>query len=166
MAAARSLPVASTLSVRTYRGCYEAHSHAHAQVLVGVQGSLQLEVDGRCAFVDPSCGLVIPAGSGHGYLAESPVRVLVLDCDAARATDRLRRFALPSTWPTDAASLSADRLLADLVGAPNLQPRRRLDLFPRGRGRLHRRQQGNSGTAQLLAEPRLPPERRRPVQSC
>lgn len=116
------------LCMRTYRGAYEAHSHEHAQVLVGVRGSLQLEVDGRPAFVDPSCGLVIPAGSGHEYLAESPVQVLVVDCEAAKGTDRLRRFALPLSWPSRAASMCADMLLSDLLDAPSLQTRRRLDI--------------------------------------
>jgi AraC-like DNA-binding protein len=118
----------TAISVRAYRGEYGTHHHAHAQVLVGFRGSLQLEVEGRPAFVDPSCGLVIPAGAGHGYLVETPAEVMVLDCDAARATDRLRRFALPSRWPSEAAAWTAERLLLELLGAPTLQTRRRLDL--------------------------------------
>ncbi len=118
----------TAISVRAYRGEYGTHRHAHAQVLVGFRGSLQLEVEGRPAFVDPSCGLVIPAGAGHGYLAETPAEVMVLDCDAARATERLRRFALPSRWPSEAAAWTAERLLLELLGAPTLQTRRRLDL--------------------------------------
>lgn len=116
------------LSVRAYRGEYESHSHAHAQVLVGVHGSLQLEVEGHPAFVDPSCGLVIPAGARHGYLAHAPVQVLVVDCDTARGTDRLRRFALPSQWPSQPGSWTAEAVLYDLAAAPTLQTRRRLDL--------------------------------------
>jgi len=113
------------LSVRAYRGEYGAHSHAHAQVLMGIRGNLQLEVDGHPAFVDPSCGLVIPAGARHGYLAEAPVQVVVVDCDAARGTDRLRRFALPSRWPSQRASWAAEALLSELAAAPTLQARRR-----------------------------------------
>lgn len=128
MDSAPSSLVSPALSVRTYRGAYDAHSHEHAQVLVGLQGSLQLEVDGRPAFVDPSCGLVIPAGSGHEYLAESAVRVLVVDCAAAKGTDRLRRIALGAGWRSGAAPEDAERLLSELVGAPTLQARRRLVL--------------------------------------
>lgn len=120
--------VEPVLSVRAYRGEYASHSHGHAQVLVGVRGSLQLEVDGHAAFVDPSCGLVIPAGARHGYLADTPAQVVVVDCDAARGTDRLRRFALPSRWLTPPTSLTAQALLCDLAIAPTLQARRRLDL--------------------------------------
>lgn len=128
MASVRPTLADPTLSVRTYRGAYGAHSHAHAQVLVGMRGRLQLEVDGRPAFVDPSCGLVIPAGACHEYLAELPAQLLVIDCDAAMGTDRLRRFARPSTWPTDGASLATEALLCSLIGAPTLLPRRPLDL--------------------------------------
>ena len=34
-------------SVREYRGAYAAHRHAHAQVLVGLRGTLMLQVEGR-----------------------------------------------------------------------------------------------------------------------
>jgi AraC-like DNA-binding protein len=118
----------TALSVRAYRGAYESHSHSHAQVLMGMRGSLELEVDGHPAFVDPSCGLVIPAGTRHGYNADSPAQVLVADCDPARGTDRLRRFALPSAWRTGCDAWTADLLLAKVVGAPTLQTRRRIDL--------------------------------------
>ncbi|WP_425259574.1 helix-turn-helix domain-containing protein [Rubrivivax sp. RP6-9] len=116
------------VSVRGYLGAYEPHSHAHAQVLLGIGGSLQLEVDGHPAFVDPSCGLVVPAGSRHGYLADSPAKVLVVDCDATRATERLRRFALPPAWRSEPGACDADMLLSRVIGARTLQPRRRLDL--------------------------------------
>jgi AraC-like DNA-binding protein len=116
------------MSVRTYRGVYESHSHSHAQVLMGLQGGLQLEIDGHSAFVDPSCGVVIPAGSHHGYLAESRAQVLVIDCDAAPGVDRLRRFALSSDWHTRLAVCNSDSLLRHVTGAPSLQARRRLEL--------------------------------------
>jgi AraC-like DNA-binding protein len=95
---------------------------------MGLHGNLQLEVDGHCAFVDPSCGLVIPAGSRHGYLAPSRAQVLVLDCDPARSTDRLRRFALSTAWQAERATWTAEVLLCHALGAPILQTRRRLDL--------------------------------------
>ena len=118
----------ATMSVRAYRGAYDSHSHSHAQVLLGMRGSLQLEVEGHLAFVDPSCGLVIPAGTRHGYLADSPAQVLVVDCDPVRITDRLRRFALPSAWQAAQEAWTADSLLVKVIGAPTLQTRRRIDL--------------------------------------
>jgi AraC-like DNA-binding protein len=95
---------------------------------MGMRGSLQLEVDGHPAFVDPSCGLVIPAGARHGYRADSPAQVLVVDCDPVRGTDRLRRFALPSAWQAEPDAWTADALLAKIIGAPTQQTRRRIDL--------------------------------------
>lgn len=118
------------LSVRAYRGTYDSHSHSHAQVLMGMRGSLQLELDGHPAFVDSSCGLVIPAGTRHGYLADSPAQVLVIDCDPARGTDRLRRFALPADWQAERGAWTSELLLAKVIDAPVLQTRRRIDLAP------------------------------------
>lgn len=117
------------LTLRAYRGEYESHCHDHAQVLLGLHGSLQLEVNGRSAFVDPSCGLVIPAGARHAYLAERPAQVLVLDCHVAHGAERVRRFVRPARWlAAGAGNWTAEALLADLAVAPSLQQRRRLDL--------------------------------------
>lgn len=116
------------LTVRVYRGEYESHCHDHAQVLLGLRGSLQLEVSGRSVFVDSSCGLVIPAGVRHGYLAEQAAEVLVLDCDAAHGANRVRRFARPAGRLGGPGRWTAETLLAELAVAPSLQQRRRLDL--------------------------------------
>lgn len=100
------------------------HEHDHAQLLFGVDGRLDVEVEGRPAFVDAACGLVVPAGRSHTYHAERAARVLVIDIDAQAATERFRRFALPGGW----RALPFDALLAAVDAAPSLQPRRRLDL--------------------------------------
>jgi uncharacterized protein YjlB len=94
----RSAPYVPERSVRLYRGEYAAHAHDHAQVLVGLRGTLTLELDGHGSFVDASCALVIPAGTSHAYLAEAPASVLVVDCAPGRSTDRVRRFAPPPGW--------------------------------------------------------------------
>lgn len=120
---------ASAVLVRRYCGEYGAHAHGHAQVLVGLEGNLQLEVDGRGAFVDPSCGLVVPAGAAHGYLAPHPATVLVLDCDEEGGLDRLRRFAVPVAWrKAGVLPMRAADLLSGLSDTRTLQTRRRLDL--------------------------------------
>lgn len=122
-----TVPSTPELSTRHYRGEYLPHEHAHPQVLLGLHGSLQLEVDGHAAFVDASCGLVIPAGARHAYLATSPAEVMVLDCPPLPGIARLRRFALPSQC-RPGAGRDALQLLDTLADTRTLQTRRRLDL--------------------------------------
>jgi AraC-like DNA-binding protein len=116
-------------SIRRYAGEYGAHAHVHAQVLVGVQGCLQLEVDGHASFVDASCGLVIPAGVAHAYLACAPAAMRVIDAPAAMAEalrlDRVRRFRVSAAM---ARTDSAWDTLAAIDGLPRIFDRRRLDL--------------------------------------
>ena len=119
------LPVDPTL-VRHYGREGGRHAHAHAQVLFGLQGRLEMEVEGRPAWVDASCGLVVPAGDMHAYHARRAAQVLVLDIAPGPATDRLRRFALSAGWLARAGDLPG--LLATLTGAPTLGPRRPVDL--------------------------------------
>jgi hypothetical protein len=71
------------LSVRACRDGYGSHSHAHAHALVGIHGSLQREVKSHPAFVDPLCGLFIPASAWHAHTANAPAQVAVVNCDAA-----------------------------------------------------------------------------------
>jgi AraC-like DNA-binding protein len=121
-------PVDATL-VRRYSGEYPTHRHDHAQVLLGWQGSLDLEVGGHAAFVDASCGLVVPAGVQHAYVTSGTARVVVLDCEPGPGTERLRRFALPAGWlQRQAPGLGAAALLQALQPLPGVQPRRRVDL--------------------------------------
>jgi AraC-like DNA-binding protein len=124
----QTLAAVDTALVRRYAGEYPPHRHEHSQVLLGLQGSLQLEVDGHAAFVDGSCGLVVPAGADHGYVADGTASVLVLDCAAGPATNRFRRFALPAGWQRGAGALDAAKVLAGLDGLPTLHARRRIDL--------------------------------------
>lgn len=115
--------------IRSYRGEYAKHTHAHAQLLVGLDGILDIEVEGRGVFVDSSCGLVIPAQSAHAYRAARPASVLVFDCEPQAGTDRLRWFAVPQTWRRAALQpLHAGTVLALAQGARLLHARRRLDL--------------------------------------
>ena len=114
--------------VRRYCGDYPPHRHDHAQVLLGLHGSLQLEVNGRAAYVDASCGLVVPAGASHAYLADGAACVVVLDCEPGPSTERFRRFALPANWHRTRAGTDVAALLAGLDELPTVQARRRIDL--------------------------------------
>jgi len=117
--------------VRHYGSEGGRHAHTHAQVLFGLHGRLQLEVEGRAAWVDASCGLVVPAGASHAYRADGAARVLVLDCAPVPATDRMRRFALAPGWQRQLPALpalQAAALLQALQAAPTLALRRPIDL--------------------------------------
>jgi AraC-like DNA-binding protein len=138
-------------SIRHYRGEYEGHEHAHAQVLVGLEGSLELELDGRAAFVDAASGLVVPAGVRHGYFARHAARVFVIDCTEpchhGGASPRVRRFATPLSWrgaqaaPGVLTVLDAVASIGGAGGVRAAQARRRLDvaaIAARVAGELHR----------------------------
>lgn len=91
-------------SLRTYLGGHVPHAHSHAQVLLGIEGGLALEVDGRSAWVDATAGLVIPAGATHGFESRAGARVWVVDAPACLGLDRLRAFALPPGWAANPSS--------------------------------------------------------------
>ena len=112
--------------VRCYDRIGDTHAHAHAQVLFGLKGALQVEVNGHSAWVDATCGLVVPAGTTHAYCAEGTAQVLVVDDLTGPATERFRPFALPPGWLQ--AGLGTDTLLDTLLGAATIRARRRIDL--------------------------------------
>lgn len=127
----------ASVSQRRYAGCFDAHAHAHAQVLVGLRGHLELEVDGHAAFVDAACGLIVPAGARHAYEAAAPAQLLVVDSPPGRGLDRCRRFLPPPQWraapgavgAADAVgAVGAVGALEQLLGAPRVLQRRAIRL--------------------------------------
>src|SRR5262245_17679185 len=121
-------PLQPTAVLRAYDGEYAAHAHAYAQVLVGLSGRLELELDGRAAYVDAASALVVPAGVAHAYLADAPARVLVIDSPAGAGLERTRRFAPPAHWKTPGLRLDAEDMVSELAAAPDVLQRRPIDL--------------------------------------
>jgi len=115
-------------SVRRYSGEHQAHAHEHAQILFALRGRMELEVGRQSGFVDSACGMVIPAGTDHGYLAQPQTQVFVIDAPMAPGLDRLRRFAVPPPLRFPVSSLSAAAQMALVLQAPTLLQRRGLDL--------------------------------------
>lgn len=74
----------SALSVRDYGPSRGSHAHDHFQVLVGLQGVLELEVEGRGQRLGAGQGRVVAPGDRHAFeAAPGGSRCLVLDADDA-----------------------------------------------------------------------------------
>ena len=118
-------------SVRRYSGEHQSHAHTHAQILYALQGRMELDIDGHSSYVDAAVGMVIPAGSSHGYLAQPQTQVLVIDAPMEAALVRARRFAVPPALRAPALvrhPLAAAAHLALVLEAPTLLHRRAIDL--------------------------------------
>ena len=70
-----------SLSLRAYGASHGSHSHGHAQVLVGLAGILDLEVEGRGARVAAGDALLVPPGDRHDFESLLGSRCLVLDSE-------------------------------------------------------------------------------------
>lgn len=67
------------LSLRRYGASPGSHSHDHFQILLGLSGTLDLEVAGRGLHVAPGEGCVIAPGDRHDFESLAGSTCLVLD---------------------------------------------------------------------------------------
>ncbi|RYF74388.1 MAG: AraC family transcriptional regulator [Comamonadaceae bacterium] len=67
------------LSLRRYSASPGSHSHDHFQVLLGLSGALELEVQGRGLRLVPGGGCVIAPGDRHDFASAQGSLCLVLD---------------------------------------------------------------------------------------
>lgn len=92
-----SSPILSqgALSLRRYGAGGAPHRHDHVQVVIGVHGQIDLEVEGRGGRVDNGLAAFIAPGSPHAQSGNGHNQFLVLDCTLADmgddAVERLRR---------------------------------------------------------------------------
>ena len=80
----------SWLSLRSYAPAQESHSHDHHQIVLPLEGCLEMETDIAGAAVDETTAAVITAGREHAFRARGENRFLVLDvprCGWAAAAD-------------------------------------------------------------------------------
>jgi len=68
-----------SLSLRTYGASPGSHAHDHFQVLVGLEGVLDLEVGGRGQRVTAGSAYLIAPGERHDFESTTGSRCLVLD---------------------------------------------------------------------------------------
>lgn len=71
--------LADNLSLRSYGASRGSHAHDHFQILVGLGGVLELEVEGRGQRIAPGGGCVVAPGDRHDFEAVGGSRCLVLD---------------------------------------------------------------------------------------
>ncbi|MGE0351178.1 AraC family transcriptional regulator [Hydrogenophaga sp.] len=98
------------LSVRNYGASHGSHDHGHFQILVGLDGVLELEVVGRGRRIAAGDGCVVPPGERHDFEARSGACCLVLD---SHAEDWVH--VVPCSPPP--AALALARYLARACGA-------------------------------------------------
>ncbi len=67
------------LGVRNYGASHGSHDHDHFQILIGLDGVLELEVAGRGQRIAAGDGCVVPPGERHDFEACAGARCLVLD---------------------------------------------------------------------------------------
>ncbi|MFI5444004.1 helix-turn-helix domain-containing protein [Polaromonas sp. UC242_47] len=73
----------ATLSLRHYGASHGNHTHEHFQVLLGLGGVLELEVQGRGQRLAAGQGCVIAPGERHDFASRQGSRCLVLDTTQA-----------------------------------------------------------------------------------
>jgi AraC-like DNA-binding protein len=67
------------LALRSYGAAAGSHSHDHHQLLVGLEGVLDLEVEGRGRRVKAGDSLLVAPGQRHDFESATGSRCLVLD---------------------------------------------------------------------------------------
>lgn len=72
---------AGGLTLRAYGAAPGSHSHAWHQLLVGLEGTLELEIEGRGQRVTPGQALLVAPGLRHDFESRQGSRCLVLDSD-------------------------------------------------------------------------------------
>ena len=103
-------------SIRSYGSSPGSHVHDHFQILWGLNGNLELEIDGKGTKLTAGGGIVIAPNERHDFESHSGSRCLVLDTpdtgwsarervpQFAKATDHLARFiseAIEGQLPID-----------------------------------------------------------------
>lgn len=77
------------LSLRSYGDAPLSHAHGHHQLVLALEGRLEMEVAGRGGRVDAAALVVVAGGETHSCRAEGRNRFLVLDWEDGDGTDDL-----------------------------------------------------------------------------
>ncbi len=122
-------PVATPSScVRRYSAEHACHAHDYVQIMFALQGRMELELGGHCAFADMSCGMVIPAGVAHGFMTATDTHMFVIELPDLAGLSKVRRFAVTSACRQAILQADVERQLAQVLDAPKILMRRDIDL--------------------------------------
>ena len=116
-------------SIRRYRGEHARHAHDYLQIMFALQGRMELEIGGHCAFADTSCGMVIPAGFEHGFSTTPDAQMLVIEHPGLAGVSQVRRFAVTSACRESARLGNMALQLMQVLQAPKILVRRGIDLM-------------------------------------
>lgn len=147
------------LALRSYGDAPLAHSHSHHQLVLALEGRLDMEVAGRGGRVDAAALVVVAGGESHSCRASGRNRFLVLDWEeddiaddlAARFVDAARRRPFVGLDP---ALLPLLRYLDTALGDDRIPVEERRDW-----GRLLLRRLGHSLDAGATHRPVAHPRR-------
>jgi len=104
------------LDLRSYSGESHAHDHPYHQVVLALEGGLDMEIGGRPGRVDSARGALVPAGTLHAFTGIGRNRFVTLDIGAASAAEPLRLLA--AATPYFAVPRAVEHLLAYVVSRP------------------------------------------------
>jgi AraC-like DNA-binding protein len=86
-----------SLSLRQYGTSPGSHAHDHFQVLLGLEGTLELEVQGCGMRISAGSGYVIAPGERHDFEADGSAHCLVLDTAETGWANAVGRPLQPTT---------------------------------------------------------------------
>ena len=98
-------------------------THDYHQLLVGLDGRVDVEIESRGAAVLPGSVCLIPAAATHHYLgldADNRCRILDLPIGEGAVDVLFERIRFLRLAPEEAGRLDDDALLSRLTGAPAL----------------------------------------------
>lgn len=115
-------------SIRRYSTEGDCHAHDYVQIMFALQGRMELEVGGHCAFADTSLGMLIPAGVEHAFMTTPDTRMFVIELPTLAGMTRMRRFAVTSACRDGVQREDVACQLAQVLQAPSVLTRRGIDL--------------------------------------
>jgi AraC-like DNA-binding protein len=107
---------ALALDLRSYPGESNAHDHPYHQVILALEGGLDMEIGGRSGRVDSARGALVPAGTLHAFAGVGRNRFVTLDIGKASQAEPARLLAMAT--PYFAVPRAVEHLLAYVGSRP------------------------------------------------